>query len=130
SADCLIDTQKLAEGFERMATGIDREMAHLNPVVLCVMMGGLYATVEITRRLGFALEIDYLHATRYRGETSGGDLLWKARPGLSLSRRHVLVVDDILDEGRTLAAVLNEVRSQRPASVNLAVLLEKKHDRR
>lgn len=129
-ADRLIDRQSLSFGFDRMASEITEKIASLNPVVLCVMVGGLYATAEITRRLDFPLEIDYLHATRYKGQIQGGDLAWKVSPGGHLADRHVLIVDDVLDEGQTLWAVVNAVAKQMPASIHIAVLLKKKRDKR
>jgi len=128
-ADCLIDEAELVSCYDRMAEQIQERMVDLNPVIMCVMLGGLHATGEITKRLDFAFEFDYLHATRYRGETDGGELVWKVSPGLRLAERHVLIVDDILDEGHTLDAILNAIRAQGVASVTTAMLLKKDHDR-
>lgn len=130
AADCLIDARQLQACYDRMATEISEQMAELDPVILCVMLGGLQATAEITKRLAFPFEFDYLHATRYTGETEGGQLVWKVSPGIDLADRHVLIVDDILDEGYTLAATLNAIEAQGAASVRTAMLLQKVHDRR
>ena len=74
--------------------------------------------------------MDYLHATRYRGEAGGDKLTWHARPRAPMTARHVLVVDDIHDEGPTLQAIVEYCREQGAASVVSAVLVEKRHDRR
>lgn len=128
-ADCLIDEPGLNACYDRMAEAITTRMADKAPVIMCVMFGGLHPTAEITRRLDFAFELDYLHATRYRGETSGGELVWKVSPGLRLDGRHVLIIDDILDEGHTLEAIINAIEAQGAASVTTAMLLKKNHDR-
>ena len=73
--------------------------------------------------------MDYVHATRYQGEISGGELHWKVKPSLSLSGRTVLIVDDILDGGVTLAAILAEVKSMGATQVYSAVLVDKHHKR-
>jgi hypoxanthine phosphoribosyltransferase len=99
-------------------------------VILCVMLGGLVPTAEIVRRLSFPFELDYLHATRYRGETAGRELIWKVSPEIPLIDRQVLVIDDILDEGATLESILRALDAQGPASVRTAILLEKEHERR
>lgn len=130
SADMLIDEAQLRAGYDRMAEQISQQLRGLNPIILCIMTGGLYATAEITKRLDFPLEIDYLHVTRYSGETHGGDLVWKVSPGTDLGDRHVLVIDDILDEGTTLASTLDAIEAQGAASVRTAMLLQKLHDRR
>lgn len=130
-ADCLHDAADVQAAYERLASAVSREYIGLNPLVLCVMTGGLAPTAEITRRLSFALEIDYLHATRYRGATQGGGLVWKRQPeARRIEGRHVLVIDDILDEGHTLAAIRQALLGFVPASLKVAVLVEKIHDRR
>lgn len=128
-AECLIDEETLGACYDRMAAEITDEMADLDPVVICVMLGALQPTVEITKRLNFPFEFDYLHATRYRGDTAGGELVWKVSPCIRLAGRHVLVIDDILDEGHTLAAILAAIRDQGVASTRTAMLLRKEHDR-
>ena len=129
-ADCLIPADEIGAAYDRMADAVTADLAELDPVVICVMLGGLQATAELGKRLHFPFELDYLHATRYRGETSGGELVWKVSPGLRLADRHVLIVDDILDEGHTLAAILAAIKAQGAASVRTAMLLLKDHDRR
>ncbi|MCI0749378.1 MAG: hypoxanthine-guanine phosphoribosyltransferase [Nevskiales bacterium] len=129
-ADCLHDAAGVQSAYDRLAAAIRRDYEHQNPLILCVMMGGLVPTAEIIRRLDFAFELDYLHATRYHSQTSGGDLVWKAHPATSLRGRQVLVIDDILDEGHTLLAIQQALRAQEPASLKTAVLTEKRHARR
>ena len=94
------------------------------------MNGGLIVTGLLLSKLDFPLQQDYIHATRYRGETSGGDLDWITEPRHSLSGRHVLIVDDILDEGLTLAAIVDYCRNAGAVSVDTVVLVEKIHDRK
>lgn len=129
-ADCLHDAAAVRAAYDRLATQIHDEYAGRNPLILCVMIGGLHPSSEITQRLDFPFEIDYLHATRYRGATEGGGLLWKRQPDRELKGRHVLVIDDILDEGHTLLAIRKALLEFRPASLKIAVLAEKLHARR
>jgi hypoxanthine phosphoribosyltransferase len=129
-ADCLHDARAIHAAYDRLAAAIRAEYAGKQPLMLCVMIGGLHPTSEITQRLDFAFQIDYLHATRYRGQTTGGGLLWKAQPEISVRGREVLVIDDILDEGHTLAAIIESLKKQEAASVKVAVLAEKLHDRK
>lgn len=129
-ADCLHNAAVIRKAYDRLAEQISADYAGKHPLVLCVMIGGVHATSEITCRLKIPLQIDYLHATRYRGATSGGELHWKAHPDISVKNRDVLVIDDILDEGHTLAAILKALREQGAASVKSAVLAEKIHDRK
>lgn len=130
-AHCLHDADAVKRAFDTIAAQIAHDYDGRNPLVLCVMNGGLYPTAEITRRLDFAFEQDYLHATRYRGATEGGGLVWKRQPDANaIAGRDVLVLDDILDEGHTLVAIRRALLEFRPASLRVAVLAIKRHDRR
>ncbi len=129
-ADCLHDRQAVEHAFDRMAAAIHARLEGSNPLVLCVMTGALIPAGHLLTRLEFPLQVDYLHATRYRNRTHGGELQWKARPSLSLDGRHVLVVDDILDEGLTLAAILDYCHAAGAQSVSSAVLVNKRRPRR
>ena len=113
-----------------MAEEISERIGATSPVVLCVLTGGIVTTGQLLPRLEFPLELDYVHASRYRGETRGNELQWLCRPSIPLKGRTILVVDDILDEGMTLAAILNYCRQEAAAAVYSAVLVEKLHDRR
>ena len=129
SAQRLHDDVAVDKALDRMAGEITRDLAESLPVVLCVMIGGLIPTGRLLPKLGFPLEVDYLHATRYRGGTRGGELVWLARPRTSLQGREVLIVDDILDEGHTLRGIIDECRAGGAARIRVAALVQKRHDR-
>ena len=94
------------------------------------MNGGLIFAGKLLTHLKFPLEASYLHATRYRNQTSGGDLFWKAKPEVSFIDRHVLIIDDILDEGHTLSAIVDFCKHAGARQVHTAVLIDKEHDRK
>lgn len=129
-ADCLHSAAEVEAALDRLAAEITTRYKDNLPLILCVMNGGLITTGSLLLRLDFPLEHDYLHATRYRGATRGGELSWKAEPGISLQDRHVIVIDDILDEGYTLAAIVDHCRALKPKSLETAVLVEKLHNRK
>ncbi len=93
-----------------MAAQLKPRLRDANPVVLAVMNGGAFAALELCKRFPFPHEFDYVHVTRYRGETRGGRVTWRVRPRKELAGRTVLVVDDILDHGRTLRALHSELK--------------------
>lgn len=115
---------------DSMAAAINAELADKNPLVICIMHGGLITSGKLATRLDFPLQLDYLHATRYRGETSGQDLQWKVFPSVSLKGRAVLLVDDIFDVGTTLKLITEYCKQQGCVSVQSAVLIDKQHDRK
>lgn len=101
----LYSARDVARALDRMADELTPRLEHANPVVLAVMHGGAFTALELCKRFRFAYEFDYVHVTRYRGETRGGGLEWLVRPSSALAGRTVLVVDDILDHGKTLRAL-------------------------
>ena len=115
---------------DSMAAAINAELADKNPLVICIMHGGLITSGKLATRLNFPLQLDYLHATRYRGETIGADLVWKVFPSEPLNGRAVLLVDDIYDVGTTLKLIVEYCTQQGCESVQTAVLLDKQHDRK
>lgn len=121
----LFTTQEVEVALDKLALDIHSVLSDKNPVIVCVMIGGLVPMGNLLPRLDFPLEVDYVHATRYRGETSGGELHWKVRPSVNMKDRTVLVVDDILDGGVTLAAILAEMSSLGAKQVYSAVLVDK-----
>jgi hypoxanthine phosphoribosyltransferase len=129
-ADCLVSIEKAELALDSMAAAITARHQNNNPLIVCVMNGGLIVTGCLLSRLDFPLEQDYMHATRYRGETRGGELRWLVEPQHPLKNRHVLIVDDILDEGYTLAAIVKHCQTSGAASVETAVLVEKMHNRK
>lgn len=128
-ATCLFTTEEIESALDKMAADIQNQLHDKNPVILCVMIGGLVPMGNLLPRLDFPLEVDYVHATRYRGEMNGGEIIWKVRPSAELTGRTVLVVDDILDGGVTLAAIIKEVENLGAEKVYSAVLVDKHHKR-
>ena len=105
-ATCLYAESDVQLAIDKIATQITREHSNSNPILLCVMNGGLVLTAKLLERLRFPMNIDYVHATRYRGKTTGAELQWERAPSMDLSGRVVIVVDDIFDEGVTLKGVV------------------------
>ena len=114
---------------DALAQTMTPALAGKQPLMLCVMQGGLIFAGQLIPRLRFDLDIDYIHATRYRNGLRGADIEWKAEPASSLAGRNVVILDDILDEGYTLKAISAYCRRQGAADVKSAVLLHKQHAR-
>ncbi len=129
-ADCLADATTVEAALDRMAAEITARLADTNPLVYAVMNGGLILAGRILPRLPFPLEVAYLHATRYGHAIQGTLLDWRVRPTQDLRGRTVLVLDDILDEGHTLEAIIEHLKEEGAAEVLSAVLVHKLHERK
>jgi hypoxanthine phosphoribosyltransferase len=129
-ADCLYNTEQVEASITDMARAIEQRLADDNPLVLCVVIGGIILTGKLLPQLNFPLELDYIHATRYRGDITGKEIEWRVEPAKEMQGRTVLVIDDILDEGNTLAAIVQLCQDAGASQVCTAVLVEKNHDRK
>ena len=129
-AECVHDRETLARAITRIGAEIDRTLRGEPAVFLTVMQGALVFAGQLATTIGSPLDFDYVHATRYRGKTSGGELAWMKRPTQPLAGRTVLLVDDILDEGHTLKGIRDWLVGEGAARVYVTVLCEKRHDRR
>ena len=128
-ADCLVSPEAVDVALDRLAVEITEKLAGTNPLVYAVMNGGLILAGRLLPRLPFPLEVSYLHASRYGHALNGNLLDWRVRPTQNLAGRTVLVLDDILDEGFTLKAIIENLQGE-GAKVFSAVLVHKVHDRK
>ena len=129
-ADCLATPAQVDAALDRMAAAISERLRDKNPLCYAVMNGGLVIAGRLLAKLDFPLEVAYLHATRYGHALNGALLDWRVRPTQDLRGRSVLVIDDILDEGHTLNAVVQHLQGEGAAEVCTAVLVHKLHERK
>jgi hypoxanthine phosphoribosyltransferase len=129
-ADLLADEATVTAAITRMAGEITGLLHCSRPVALCIMNGGMIFAGQLLTRLVFPLEVGYVHASRYGEATIGTTLNWVTRPAIDVRDRTVLLLDDILDEGFTLAAISDWCRDQGADRVLTAVLVHKCHDRK
>lgn len=125
SADLLCDEARVREAIARLAVQITGVLKERNPLVLAVMGGSVFFAGNLLPLLRFPLEFDYVSASRYGKATSGGKVVWKVEPGENVKDRTVLVLDDILDGGETLAAIRDRVKQMGAAAFHSAVLADK-----
>jgi hypoxanthine phosphoribosyltransferase len=125
NAECVASADTVQAVINRLAADISHTLAGEFPLVLAVMGGAVVFAGQLLTRLNFPLEFDYLHVTRYRGKTQGGEVEWRVLPGQNVVGRNVLVLDDILDEGETLAAIRDKLLHMGATRVWSAVLTNK-----
>lgn len=128
-SDVLFEREELDTLIADMGRAIDVALDGERAVFLTVMNGALMFGGQLALAIRTDLEFDYVHATRYRGATSGSDLHWLREPVVSQQDRTVLLVDDILDEGHTLKAVRDDCLRRGAKRVLVATLCRKRHDR-
>ncbi|HKU69832.1 MAG TPA: hypoxanthine-guanine phosphoribosyltransferase [Burkholderiales bacterium] len=129
TADLVCPAATVSAAVSRLAREITARLADSFPLVLCVMRGAVIFSGQLLPQLRFPLELDYVEATRYGAATRGGEISWRMAPALAVKDRTVLVLDDILDEGLTLAAIRDKLLDMGASRVFIAVLSEKETGR-
>lgn len=124
-AELICPAEKSALAVRRVAGEITVRLAETNPLLLAVMGGAVVFAGQLLPQLAFPLDFDYLHVSRYGDATTGGRLSWVVEPRSDVAGRVVLVVDDILDEGVTLAEIRKRLLAQGAAEVLTAVFADK-----
>ena len=125
-ADLICDEASVQAALERLAAEISQRLGHCNPLLLSVMSGAVVFSGQLLTRLNFPLDFDYLHVTRYGDRTVGGGPQWKVFPQTPMTGRVVLVLDDVFDEGHTMAAIRQRVMEAGAAQFFCAVFADKK----
>lgn len=129
-AERLFDAVAVSQAFDGLAKRLAGRMPDGVPVtVMALMNGGMYPAVALTRRMRRPLMIEYVHATRYRGGKTGGEILWEHFPSPGRLSECVLLIDDIFDEGYTMEAVRERLHKEGVNEVLTAVLALKQHRR-
>ena len=125
TADEICSAQCVTEEVTRVAQEITAKLKDRHPLVLAVMRGSVLFAGQLLPQLKFPLQFDYLDVTRYGSATVGGEISWKVSPGTAVAGRVVLVLDDILDEGHTLAAIRAKLLEAGAAEFYAAVFAQK-----
>ncbi len=125
TAEEICSAAMVSAAVRRVAAEITARLHDRRPLVLSVMGGAVVFTGHLLPQLAFPLDFDYIHVTRYGRGTRGGEISWQVGPKETIAGRAVLVLDDILDEGETLAAVRARILEGGAAACHAAVLADK-----
>ncbi len=121
----LHDQPAVEQALTGLAHDIHAALAGHDPLLLCMVNGGIVVTGMLLPRLALPLQLDYVHLYRYRGARQGGALHWVRRPPETVRDRTVLLVDDVLDVGLTMQEAIRACHAQGAARVLCAVLVDK-----
>ena len=124
-AELVCAADEVQAAVSRVAREVGARLADAHPLVLSVMGGAVVFTGQLMTQLDFPLDFDYVHVSRYGSKNKGGELHWTVEPRENVAGRVVLVLDDILDEGETLAAIRQRVLELGAAEFFSAVFADK-----
>ena len=123
---CLIEASAIARRIQDLARQIEQNVDPGTPlVVISILSGAAIFSSDLIRDLRCPLEWEMISLSSYREGTTSGDLHWTLPLNQDIQGKQILVVDDILDTGQTLKAVVEHLYTLRPASVQTCVLLDK-----
>ena len=125
----LFNRDEVMAAVQKMADEINEYYGDQPVILITVLTGAIIPAAWLATRLKMPIQMDFVHATRYRGGLYGAELEYRVPPRLDLEGKNVLIVDDIFDEGNTLAAIKGSVEKRKAGSVKMAALVRKVHDR-
>lgn len=122
--------EELQKRIREVAEEIDRDYAGKEIVVVCVLKGAVFFTVDLVKKMKTPIELETIQVSSYSGTESTGNITMKKDLDNSIEGREVLIVEDIVDSGRTLKWLREYLINQKKAkSVKIAVLMDKKERR-
>ena len=125
----IADNQEVKAAVERLGKAINAHYGDREIILLIVMTGAVMPAAWVASKLKMPVQMDFVHATRYAGQTEGGEIEFRVPPRLNLEGHDVLIIDDIYDIGLTLQMIEGYCESRGARSVNSAVLVRKIHGR-
>ena len=125
-AKVLISEEELQQRVCELAAQLSADYANLNPLLICVLKGGYVFLADLTRCLTIRHGIDFMAVSSYGNNTSSSGVVRILKDlDKDISGRHVLIVEDIIDTGRTITYLLENLRVRQPASLRICTLLSK-----
>lgn len=122
----LFDEATILRRLDELAAEISAEYQNRELTVIAVLNGSIILMADLLRRIPLPLKLDCLSVASYHGgTTSTGEVVFKQIALPDIAGRHILILDDILDSGVTLAAISEKLAAKRPLSVKICVLLRK-----
>lgn len=125
-SEVLLTGEEIREKTAELARQITADYEDKDPLLICILKGGLMFLADLTRQIHLPLEIDFMAVSSYGDATESSGVV---RILMDLERnvqgRHVLIVEDIIDTGRTLNYIIQNLRTRGPASIKICTLLNK-----
>jgi hypoxanthine phosphoribosyltransferase len=130
NAKVLYSKDVIEQALSQLAKDITSDYSDKYPIMLCVINGAIIPMAHLLVKLDFHLQVDTVHASRYHGEISGSsELTWHTKPKEDLKGRDIIIFDDILDQGLTLAGIIDFCEGEGANSVKTAVMVDKHIER-
>jgi hypoxanthine phosphoribosyltransferase len=128
--EVLVDEASLARRTAELAEQLTKEYQDKLPVVVCILKGGVNFFTDLTRKMRIYMQLDFMAASSYgNARESSGEVRIRLDLSFNITDRHVLIVEDIVDTGRTMTTITELLRDRKPASIKTCVMLNKESRR-
>lgn len=121
----LYNEEQIQERIRQMAEEIDKEYEGKEIVAICVLRGAVYFMTDLTKRMNTPMQLDFIKAASYQGTETTGVVKIMNDINENIEGKHVLIIEDIIDTGHTLKCLKEYLLSKNPASLKIAVLINK-----
>ena len=127
----LINEQELDKRITEIAKDIQKEYQNKEITLICILKGSIFFTVDLARKIKGDVKLEFIRVSSYEGNSteSSGEIKIKLDLNNSIAGKNIIVIEDIIDTGRTLAYLINYLKKQNPQSIKLCTLLDKKERR-
>ncbi len=121
----LISKEEIANRVKELAKQISSDYKDTEPVIICMLKGAVYFFADITQNLDLSFTIDFARLSSYKSGTVSGEIESICEITTDIKDKHVLIIEDIIDSGKTLNYFMEELKKSGPASIKLCALLDK-----
>ena len=121
----MISKAEIKKKIKDTAATLDTDYSGKDPILMGVLKGSYIFLADLTRAMTIEHEIDLIGASSYEGTASKGKIEFTKEPDLSVARRHIILVEDIVDTGRTIVALKNHMEDLEAKSVKICTLIDK-----
>ncbi len=125
----LISKEAIEQRVKELGEQITRDYAGKEPVIICMLKGAVYFFTDLTRNIDLPINIEFARLSSYRNGTVSGQMQVVSDITADISGKHVLIVEDIIDSGKTLAYFVEMLKTKNPASIKICALTDKKERR-
>ncbi len=125
----LIDEEKIQQRIREVAKEIQKDYNNEEIVIICILKGAAYFAVELSKRISSPVIMDFMKVSSYEGTESTGKINFKLDISTDIKGKNVIIVEDIIDTGRTLTYLKKYLQEKNPKSLKICTLLDKKERR-
>jgi len=120
-----LSQEEIEDAVKRLADKINADYANESPLFIAILNGSFMFAAELFKNLTIASEICFIKLASYKGTTSSGHVITSIGLDTEIKNKHVIILEDILDTGKTLSQFLPQLKNQNPKSLKIAALLHK-----